>query len=156
MTIDALRREIAMLEGLMGGRLDAAEKLSEERFKRLDGLIAHFEEQRREQKVDTKQAVDAALASQKEATAKMETSVSDQIQSLRTNFETAIRAVNGSINDLKERMTITESLKQGQTEQRFEHRQTSAGTIAAIGIGITVLLAMITIIGFVAGSGGGT
>lgn len=150
LTIDALRREIAMLENLMVTRLEAAEDLTQERFHRLDGLIAHFEEQRREQKADTKAAVDAALASQKEATSKMETTTTSQIDSLRSNFETSFRSIESSIADLKDRMTITESIKQGAVEQRSETRQVSSVTIGFIGLAITVILATLTIIAFAA------
>jgi len=149
MTIDALRREIAMLESSINSKLDGLEKIEQERFRRIDSLMEHFENLRKEQKVDTKLAVDAALESQKEATAKMEVSVSDQLTSLRTNFETSIRGVQSNIADLKDRMTSAESVKQGQFDQRTETRQITAGQIAVVGIGITVVLAMLAIISFI-------
>lgn len=102
--------------------------------------------------MDTRAAVEAALNSQKEATHKMEVSVSDQITSLRENFETSIRGVHSSIADLKDRMTQLESIKQGVTEQRTEARQISAGVVAAIGVGVAVLLATLTVAGFIVGA----
>jgi uncharacterized protein YicC (UPF0701 family) len=153
LTIDALRREIAMLENLVEAKINAAEKLTIERFTRIDALMDRAEEMRQEQKADTKQAVDAALDSQKEATAKMEMSVSDQLTALRANFETSLRGVQSNVADLKDRMTIAESVKQGQAEQKTEARHVSAGVIAAITFGITVLLAVFTMMAFVAGGG---
>jgi len=152
MTIDALRREIAMLESLLNSRIGSNEQLTRERFHRVDRDLEHFESQRKEQKQDTKEAVDAALESQKEATAKMETSVSEQIASLRDNFETSLRGVHSNIADLKDRMTITESIKQGVVEQRTESRSVTTGMVAAIGLGIALIVAVITAIGFFAGS----
>jgi len=148
MTIDALRREIAMLESLLNARIESNEDLTRERFHRVDQDLEHFESQRKEQKQDTKEAVDAALESQKEATAKMETSVSEQIASLRDNFETSLRGVHSNIADLKDRMTVTESVKQGIVEQRGESRAVSSTTIAALGVGIAAILAVLAVVSF--------
>jgi len=149
LTTDALRREIAGLEKLIDTKLDAAEKLSSEKFQSTNLLMERAEEQRREQKSDTKMAVDAALDSQKEATAKMEKSISDQITSLRSNFETSINATQASMADLKDRVTVMESVKQGQTEQRVETRAITAGQMTAIGVGITIIVIVLNIVLFV-------
>lgn len=149
LTIDALRREIAMLENLTSVRLDAAEALIQERVLRIDALMERSEEMRQEQKSDTRAAVEAALESQKEATAKMEVAVSEQIASLRSNFETAIQGVLSNVADLKDRMTALESSRQGMVEQRAETRQVSSGVVAVVGISITILLAVLTIISFI-------
>lgn len=153
LTIDALRREIAMLDGQTKESLTAVKALTAERFRSVDALMERAEEMRREQKADTKLAVDAALDSQKEATAKMERSISDQISSLRINFETEARSIRGSIEDLKEGMARLESVRIGHSEQKSESRQISAGVIALIGIGITILLAILTVIGFATAQG---
>ena len=153
MTIDALRREIAMLENLLNTRLEANEELTQERFHRIDEALSHFEEQRKEQKVDTRQAVDAALEAQKEATHKMERSMDDQLQSLTANFETSHRGIQLSINDLKDRMTQLESVKQGMTQQRDETRQITSGQIATIGLGIAIFMAVLALVSFMAGQG---
>lgn len=152
LTIDSIRREIAMLENLGKERIDAAENLNKERFHSIDQLMERSEEQRREQKADTKEAVDAALNSQEQATHKMEKSISDQINSLRNNFEVSIRSVQSNVADLKDRMTILEAIKQGVAAQKQETRQATAGQIAAIGIGITVIMAILAVVSFAAGS----
>lgn len=147
MTIDALRREIAMLESLLDARIDANEELTQQRFHRIDKAMETEEDARREQKADTKDAVNAALSSQKEVTEKMETSISDQIGSLRANFETSHRALQSGINDLKDRVTILESVKQGVHQQKEERREATAGQIAAIGAGVTFVMLILAIIG---------
>lgn len=161
LTIDSIRREIAMQENLFDTQLTAVkatiegmEKLTVERFHRVDEMMARGEDQRKEQKQDTKMAVDAALQSQIEATLKMERSISDQLASLRSNFETSIRGVQSSISDLKDRMTIIESIKQGQSEQKSEARDSQAGLYATIGLGVTLILFAITVVGFIMGGGG--
>ena len=155
MTIDALRREIAMLENLIDSKLRAAENLTIERITRIDALMERAEDMRQEQKADTRAAVEAALDAQKEATHKMENTVSEQIASLRDNFETSIRGVQSNVADLKDRMTILESVKQGVTQQKSEHRQLTTGMIAAIGLGIAFFTALIAFLSFLAGSAGG-
>lgn len=150
MTIDALRREIAMLESLLSAKMEAEAELTRERFHRVDEVMRRFEEQRGEQKDDTRAAVEAALEAQKEATSKMEATVSDQIASLRANFETAISGVRTSIADLKDRATIQESIKQGQSDQKTEHRAVSSTTIAALGVGIAAILAVLAVVSFMA------
>jgi hypothetical protein len=138
LTIDSIRREIATLENLFDVRLKDAEKLRNEKFSSIDKLME-------EQKADTKSAVDAALHAQVEATAKMERSISEQIASLRSNFETEIRGIRTVEDDLKGRMTAVESVKQGQSEQRSESRQMSSGVIATVVGAFTILVAILSI-----------
>lgn len=148
MTIDALRREIAMLENLIDTRLGAAAELTDTRFEQCHAAQRTAEEQRREQKADTREAVNAALDAQKESTHKMEKSISDQISSLTNNFETSIRGIHSNIADLKDRMTILESVKQGKFAERTEAREVTAGMYATVGVIITVILAVLSVIAF--------
>lgn len=153
LTIDSIRREIAMLTAASESDVEALEKLMDEKFQSVDALMDRAEELRREQKADTAAAVSQALESQKEATTKMEKSISDQIASLRGNFETEMQSIRGSIGDLKDRMTVIESIKQGAVEQKTETRQVNAGLYAAIGVGTTILLVALTIAAFFVGGG---
>lgn len=152
MTIDALRREIAMLESLINARLEAAETLTIERLAKVDALMNAAESQRVEQKSDTRAAIEAALEAQKEATHKMEVTTSEQIASLRENFETSLRGVHSNIADLKDRMTVLESIKQGANQQRTERRQVNTGTVAAIGLGVAAFTAMVAFLSFLVGA----
>lgn len=142
LTIDALRREIAMLSAQVLLQLDAANRLDSERFRAIDMQLVRSEDLRREMKLDTKAQVDAALEAQKEAT-----------HSIRSNFDTSFQGLSTAIADLKDRLTILESVKLGQVEQKQESRQFNAGVVALIGLGVTVLLAVLTVSAFVAGAG---
>lgn len=133
-------------------RIDAAEQLTVERFNRVETMMEHVEDQRREQKRDTKAAVDAALAAQKEATGKMATSVSSQIDALRANVETEVRSIRSALADLKDRVTSIESLSQGERRQQTDQRQMSSAAVAAIGVGIAVVVAVVTVLSFFVGS----
>lgn len=86
-----------------------------------------MERQRVEQKKDTKDAVDAALAAAKEAVkeqttaseraiAKSENSTAEQLKQLNTTFATAIGGVTANHDDLKERVGRIEAIKQGGQE----------------------------------------
>ena len=153
LTIDALRREIAMLSKELEGKIDATEKLNKERFRRIDALMERSEEMRQEQKADTRSAVEAALDNQKEATHKMEKSVSEQISSLRTNLETTHDGLRDNIADLKDRLTIQESIKVGVVEQKSESRHVSNTALAIIGVVFTgILVALAVVAGFAVGT----
>lgn len=146
--IDALRREIELLRELLTTQAEADSGLSDQRFESLQRQMANVEKRRVEQKDDTQSAVDAALAAQKEAAGKMEAMVSARIDGLRENFETEIRSIRDMLADLKDRVTQAESLKQGATDQRVERRRVTAGTVAVVGVTATVVLALLTVIGF--------
>lgn len=148
LTIDSIRREITMLENLFDTRLDAAESLVKARLERIDHLLQRSEEQRVEQKKDTKDAVDAALESQKEATAKMERSISDQISSLRSNFETEIRTLQTGRNENREAITKLESTQQGGREQRTESRAITSGQVALFGVVLAGFVLIVNIVLF--------
>lgn len=155
LTIDSIRREITMMADLVEAGFIAAEDLNKERFHSVDQLMERSEEQRKEQKSDTKAAVDAALDSQKEATAKMEKSISDQIDALRRNFETSMRSISQNADGLKERLTILESVKQGQSEQKTEQRSITQGQLALLGAAITVGIIVVNVILFLLPNGFG-
>lgn len=153
LTIDLTRRESAMQETLFTARINALEALTVERFHRLDMAMEQAEELRREQKADTKEAVGAALDAQRDATAKMERSISEQIDALRTNFGTAIGSVERTLSDVKDRLIAMESIKQGQVEQKGESRQVSVTALAVLGAVATLLLTVLAILSFMAGGG---
>lgn len=152
LTIDSIRREITMLENLFDTRLNDAEKLRNERLSSVDKLMERSEEQRREQKADTAAAVTAALDSQKEATAKMEKSISDQITSLRSNFDTSLRGIQSTVADLKDRLTVLESIKVGQTEQRTDARASIGAVVGIVG-GVVGLVGLIITVVLILGAG---
>jgi hypothetical protein len=145
--VDALRKE---LTDLFDTKLTAEEKLTSERFAAVTDKLNVAERLRLEQKVDTKTAVDAALAAAKEAvnqqsaaftaeTNKTERNFSEQLKGQRDTFGTAIAGQITRYDDLDKRVTRIESVKIGGQESK-------AGVYTAVGLGITVLLAAITIV----------
>lgn len=122
LTTDALHREIAHLGELFTERLKGIVETRDEKFRGVAQELALVERQRVEQKSDTKTAVDAALAAQKEAVreqtiaseraiAKSEAGTSEQLKQLGTNFNTSLEGSRESLGDLKERLGRMEAIK---------------------------------------------
>lgn len=148
-TIDTMHREIAGLQAKMEILLQGAEQIAEEKFLSVNKQFELVERQRAEQKVDTKQAVDAALTAQKEAVkeqttaseraiAKSETATTKQLDQLAVTFATAINGVTTLLNDLKERVTKVEASKQGVSGAATQ-LMAVLGLLMTIGMGIFVI-----------------
>jgi len=146
LTTEALRRDIGALERLLKQEIRGHVDLCKTKFNDIEEQFNRLEQLRREQKQDTKEAVDAALSSQREAVAKTEVSTTEQIHSLSQKSESERESLRREIGDVKERITIIEGQKVGAREDR-------SGLYATIGIGVTVLLAVIAIVGFIAARG---
>jgi hypothetical protein len=127
LTTEQLLREISRLERLMESQVTGLRDLIEEKFVSVATQFALIERQRVEQKKDTKDAVDAALAAAKEAVkeqttasdrsiTKSETATSEQLKQLSTTFTTATTGITDNISDVKERVSRIETLKQGTTQ----------------------------------------
>jgi len=155
--VNALRDELTELFDV---KLDALSEITKSRFDAVSAKLTIAELLRLEQKVDTKTAVDAALAAQKEqaiqqaaafseATTKTERTFSEQLTGLRDTFGTAILAQTTRYDDLKERITVIEAMKSGGQESK-------ASLYAALTVGVTLILAVLTIIAFMATSNGAT
>ena len=143
LTTEQLLREIARLEKLMEASVAGLRDVVNEQFESVDVQFQLVERQRVEQKKDTKDAVDAALAAAKEAVkeqttasglsiTKSETATSEQLKQMNATFTTAINAVSATVTDLKEQVVRIESIKQGGKEQ-------ITGLYAAIGASAVIL-----------------
>jgi hypothetical protein len=110
-----------------------------------------------EQKKDTKDALDAALAAQKEAVAaqtaaseksitKSETATIERIKAVETLLATSTKASDDKIDDLKVRIVAMEAIKLGATEQATGIRGNLAVTVSVIMAFIGVASLIITII----------
>lgn len=152
LTIDSIRREIAMLENLFDTRLMATEELNKERFHSVDQLMERSEEQRREQKADTASAVSAALESQKEATSKMEKSIYDQVSSLGAMFDTEVRSLRATAADNKQALAEMRATKTGLHDQKAEQRAITSGQLAMVGTVVTIGVIAVNIIAYLLGS----
>ncbi len=140
-TLDIVHREITGVTEKLQLVIGALDQNTAEKFNSVAKQFDLIERQRAEQKVDTKQAVDAALTAQKEAVkeqttaseraiAKSETATAKQIDQMTITNATAISGVNNTLNDIKERVTKVEALRQGGTS-----------LLASLGTGVALLIA---------------
>lgn len=147
-------------------RADRREALNHEReltTQRFDAVGDQFDalnQRTAEQKADTRAAVDAALQAAKElvalqteasdkSTAKSEASFAKQIDALGLLLQKSSETTDDKIVDLKSRMDRIEATKIGGVESRIDSRNTAVDARAVMALAITIVLAAITIIGFV-------
>jgi hypothetical protein len=138
LTTQALYREVNALKELLLTELSCLKREVAQRF-------VAVEQQRVEQKRDTKDAVDSALSAQREAITKSETSTKEQLGQLTVNFATGIKAVTDGLNDLKERVGKIESLKQGAVESRESAYAGISNVTGILGAVIAVVVVVIAL-----------
>lgn len=158
-------------------RLDAADKATAIRLATIDNIpnliikeVTHLhiliEEQlaalaarTAEQKADTTKALTDALAAQKEAVAnqtnsseksitKSETATTERIKGVEALLGTQAKSTDDKIGDLKDRVVAIEATRLGGQAERIDHRQVTGAMMAAAGLGFTLLIGLITLIGF--------
>lgn len=143
-TLDTVHREISGVTERLQLIIGALDQNTAEKFRSVATQFELIERQRAEQKVDTKQAVDAALTAQKEAVkeqttaseraiAKSETATAKQIDQMAITNVTAISGVISTLNDIKERVAKIEALRLGGEGARDNRRADTAIMIAAVG-----------------------
>lgn len=131
-------------------RIVRIEEVAQVRAQSIDNQFAAIEAWRKEQKVDTKTAVDAALtaastavreqtAAGEKAIAKSEASASEQGKLQAATFTAELRGLNLVVTDVKDRVTKLEAMKSGAKESQ-------AGLIAIVLAGIAVAGFMITLL----------
>jgi polyhydroxyalkanoate synthesis regulator phasin len=151
LTTDQLDKAIANLKQLLETRIGGLEEVIDEKFISVNERFVLVERGRVEQKEDTKSAVDAAFSAAKEAVreqtnssersiTKSEDATKEQLSQLNTTFTTAINAVTGSLDDLKERVGNIEATRRGATESKDEGRATINSTTAIIGAIVAVFI----------------
>lgn len=156
--------QFASLKELMESQLSAMQTLVNEKFE-------SAERQRVEQKLDTKQAVDAALSAAKEAVreqttasersiAKSEAATTKQLEQQQQTTSVAVDGLRRSLDELKERLgdevrtlraaiTDVASTANASVQQKVGAKEDRSTLYAGVGISITILLAALTIIGFI-------
>ena len=110
---DVMAQMIRTAVAELRGSLNALIAETQEKF---NGVAAQFAERdtRTDQRAgDTKLAVDAAFAAAKEATAKIETGFTKQIDGMVDQIDTKTGNLAGQISDLKDRVQAVESMKAG-------------------------------------------
>jgi cobalamin biosynthesis Mg chelatase CobN len=165
LTTEQLLREIARLEKLLETQLRSEHELVQahingrvdfvlEQFRSVETQFSLIERQRVEQKQDTKNAVDAALAAAKEAVkeqttaseraiAKSEAATTKQLEQQSATFSTAIKGVADLLQDTKDRVGAIENQKQGGTDNRSSTIATVSVSIAALSLIAVIVFALL-------------
>lgn len=155
-TNEGLLREITQLESQINRRITSERELVTERFNSVNTRFDLMESQRKEQKSDTRAAVDAALAAAKEAVkeqkeasdrsiTKTETATDAQLRQLNQTFQTAIAGLSKNNEDLKERVVSLEASKQGGRDERSDQRSGISSSTAIIGAAVMIISILITV-----------
>lgn len=158
LTTAQILREAYILRELMEAKHEGAMHVVEEK---IQAILKHLElvnDMRVEQKKDMKDALDAALAAQKEAvfqqntafalaTAKSEMSMSEQMKQINATFGTAIEGVTNTLNDTKDRVSRFESMRQGGDGALNTKRMDTAQLVSILGFALSAVLAIILLTG---------
>jgi len=123
--------------------------LTDEKFSKVAQQFELVENQRQEQKVDTKSAVDAALIAQKEAVreqttaseraiAKSETATNKQLEQLAATFIAASDAQRRVTDDLKERIGEVDIKVNAVTSEKRGATDYRTGLYALVGVALAI------------------
>lgn len=117
-------------------KIDGNDRLSAERHEFTRRELANIEDRRLEHKKDTRDTVDTAFAGAEKAIAKSERAAADQIKS-----------VEGSVDDLKDRVLRLETQQQTKVEARGDTRSNAGMIVGILGavFGFLMLAAVIII-----------
>lgn len=137
-------REIRQAENLR------QQTVNQERFASVETQLDLVERQRVEQKKDTKDAVDAALAAAKEAVkeqttasqlsiGKSEASTKEQLNQLSATFVTAQEGQRQAIISLTTRVERMENARTNAAEQKTDTRSNAGFVFGAVGMVVGVL-----------------
>ena len=154
LTTEQLLREVKSATVLMEAEVKRVEDVTIEKFASVKEQFNLVERQRVEQKKDTKDAVDAALAAAKEAVkeqttasglsiTKSETATTEQLKQLTTTFNTAIAGLTALLTNLTTRVERIENIKQGGKE-------TVTGIYALAGFIATFLAIVVVVATYIA------
>lgn len=163
LTTAAAERLETMLRNLIQTEVAHLDEISKERLASIASQFSiqfsMLETRTAEQKKDTKDALDAALAAAKEAVAnqstsseksitKSETATIERIKAVETLLSASSTATDDKIDDLKSRIVAIEAVKLGNTEGAATVRQGGTDTRAIITSIIGVMMALLAIAGF--------
>ena len=156
LTTAASARLEEMLRDLIRSEIAHQSTLFAEKIAGIETQFRMLETRTAEQKKDTKDALDAALAAQKEAVAaqtasseksitKSETATIERIKAVETLLSASTRATDDKIDDLKVRIVAIEAVKLGNVEQLANTRAAGFDTRSIIATIISVVLALLAI-----------
>jgi len=174
LTTEALLREIANLKQVLTTRMDAMDEatdlrlhellaipaeteklithlrdLMDEKFKSVQLQFAERDVRTESDKRAAKEALDAALLAAKELVGVTSDNTTKQIDQIATSTLTQNQATDARITELKERIDRGGGGIEGAQTQRTETRQQNAGVYAAVGLGFTLVVVVVAIVGLV-------
>ena len=152
--LDGISHQFAARISAINERLVGAANQYNEKIEKIDVRFNMLDARTAEQKQDTTNALNAALAAQKEAVAaqtasseksitKSETATTERIKGVETLLSTSTKATDDKITDLKDRVIAIEAVKLGNVEQA-SHSRGNTTTI------ISVIVAIIAVVSSVA------
>lgn len=139
LTTEALNREISNVRELLKQDIESLGALVEEKFRSVDKQFELIENQRVEQKTDTKAAVVDALAAAKEIVREQSANFKEQLTQITLTFSTALAGLTKQVDDMKERVAKIEAIKIGGNEAK--------GSVYAIAGFVLTLILIVTAIG---------
>jgi multidrug efflux pump subunit AcrA (membrane-fusion protein) len=157
LTTEALHREIAALKELAYQRIDQLERVYNEKCALLARELELREQQRIEQKQDTKAAVDAALAAAREAVVaetgasqraieKAEAATSKAVDQLGEKFGVDIHGLRRELDTLKERFVSDAGVRRGSMDRRQQQGVSMGQLIAVLGVGVGLLAVIVSVV----------
>lgn len=137
LTTEQLLREVTNLRTQMLAEDAHHSEVVGEKIEALWNELRSLSDRTAEQKKDTKDALDAALAAQKEAVAsqtasseksitKSETATTERIKGVETLLQTSNKSADDKIDGLKERIVAIESIKLGGAQAATQQQTASA------------------------------
>ncbi len=137
LTTEQMLREVGNVERLLDARLQTIEAVMDERFNSVATQLGLSEQQRLEQKADTKDRVDTAMAAAEKAVREQtissekaigvgQQSTAEQLKQTNITLSTVADNLTGLVNDLKTRVERIENIKQGGNEQVNDARAVAA------------------------------
>jgi hypothetical protein len=160
LTTEASNRLEIMLRNLIQVEIAHQGELFTEKLEGVQMQLRMLDARTAEQKKDTKDALDAALAAQKEQVAKQtesseksinksETATIERIKGVETLLATSTKATDDKISDLKDRVIAIEGIKLGNSEQMTTQHATgieNRGNLASIISVIATIIAVSSVI----------
>ena len=148
-----IRAEVKVIQS----QLDGERQIASVRIRATEEQFTAIEAWRKEQKVDTKTAVDAALtaastavreqtAAGEKAIAKSEASASEQGKLQAATFAAELKSISIMLSDVKDRVTKIEALKLGAMEVRTTQQSGIGAVVGIIGAVLGVVGLLITVI----------
>jgi hypothetical protein len=156
----SLGRRLASLQDHMMAEVRRVSDVGQEKFLAVTTRLSERDDWAKEQKVEARISLDAALAAAKEAVSeqnkantlaigKSEAATQKQIDSNAMNTATSIRSLEDKIADIKERLDRGEGGIRGAVGQVAESRSTAADARARTSLTVSIAFAIIGLAGVI-------